>query len=110
MPSPELLGAATIGLSQGFAASQSFLPKLSEVRKTDASKNPEIIGDVRMGQIATAVITIGTGAIVSSLTGSPIPTYVAVVVVIGIAALYEVALRGDRPFDPRMPVMRSEVV
>ena len=101
MPDPNILGAATIGLTQGLTSAQAFLPKLTEVRKADS---PEMIGDVRMGEIATAIFTIGIGAIVSSLTGSPIPTFVSAIIVIAIVCVYEAALRGDRLFEPKVRV------
>jgi hypothetical protein len=99
MPDPNILGAATIGLTQGLSSAQAFLPKLSDVRK---GASPELIGDVRMGEVATAIVTIGIGAIVSSLTGSPIPTFVSALIVLGIILLYEAALRGDRLFEPKV--------
>lgn len=96
-----MLGAATIGLTQGLSSASQFLPKLSEVRRAHAEANPDIVGDVRMGEIATTVITIGIGAIVSSLTGSSIPTVVAGIIVLVIIVLYEVALRGENLMEPR---------
>lgn len=98
MPDPNILGAATIGLTQGLSSAGTFLPKLSEVRK---GSSPEMIGDVRMGEIATAVVTIGIGAIVSSLTGSHVPTVVSAIIVLVIIGIYECALRGDRLFEPK---------
>lgn len=101
MPDANALGAATIALSQGLSSATAFLPKLSEVRRSSVSKSPEMVGDVRMGEIATTVVTVGVGAIVSSLTGNPIPTFVAALVALAIICIYEAALRGENLFEPK---------
>lgn len=106
MPDANTLGAATIALSQGLTSATAFLPRLSEVRRADPASNAEMVGDVRMGEIATTIITVGVGAIVSSLTGSPVPTFVAGLVALGIICIYEAALRGENLFEPK----RAEVV
>jgi hypothetical protein len=87
-------------VSQSFTAFIHFLPPLSEVRKADPVNNPDIVGDVRMGEIAAITLAIGTGAILSSLTGSAVPSFVGLVMVLVLCALYETALRGDRPGNP----------
>jgi hypothetical protein len=107
MPSPDMLGAATIGMSQGLSAFTTFLPKLSDVRKADYQTNPELVGDVRYGEVAASAITIGIGAIVSSLTGSPIPAFVSVLICVVLIVVYESALKGNRPFEPSAPLVRS---
>lgn len=107
MADPAILGAATIGLSQGLSSASQFLPKLSEVRRAHAESSPDIVGDVRMGEIATAVVTIGVGAIVSSLTGSSIPTVVAALISLVLIVLYETALRGERLMEPKRVIVRE---
>lgn len=101
MPTPELAGTASLVVSQSFSAFSQFLPPLSEVRKADAAHNPDIVGDVRMGEIAAITFSIGTGAILSSLTGSPVPSVVALVMVLVLVCLYETALKGNRPGNPK---------
>lgn len=107
MPSPEIIGPATLAVSQGFSAFQFFLPRLSDVRKANASANPDIVGDVRLGEVAAFTLTLGVGAIVSSLTGSPVPTFVALLIALVLIAIYEAALSGDRILNPVTSPQRS---
>jgi hypothetical protein len=45
-----------------------------------------------MGEFAAATIAIGVGVIASSLSGSPAPAFVAVIMSVVLIALYEKAL------------------
>jgi hypothetical protein len=56
-------------------------------------------GDVRMGQIAAAALSLGVATILANLTGSTMPVIATAVVALIIAFLYETALRGDRLFE-----------
>lgn len=103
MPSPEVVGAATLAASQGFSAFQFFLPRLSDVRKANAETNPDIVGDVRLGEVAALTLSIGIGAIVSSLTGSTVPAFVALLIGLVLVFIYEAALTGDRLMNPVSP-------
>lgn len=87
-------GASILAATQGFSAFTQFMPRLSEVRKADKG-DPDIAADVRVGEIAATGVTIGTGAILSSLTKSNVPIVIAVLVSIGLVFLYEATLRGD---------------
>jgi|SRR5215211_1571005 len=107
MPS-DIVGPATLSITSGMSAFQFFLPKLSDVRKADAVKNPEMVGDVRMGEVAGITLCVGIGVIVSSLTGSSVPAVVAVIMATILVFVYESALRGDRPWEPRTGLERSE--
>jgi len=70
-----------------------LLPRLSEVRRGSPS-DPELAADVRMGEFAAAVVAIGTGVIMASLTGSPVPAFAAAVMVGALLFVYESALRS----------------
>lgn len=98
--SPELVGPATLGVTQGISAFTTFLPKLSEVRKAGPN-DVDTAADVRLGEIAAVTLTIGIGVITSSLTGSPVPAYTAVFMCLVLVCLYESTLRADRPFEPK---------
>jgi hypothetical protein len=100
MPS-EIVGPATLVISQGFSAFATFLPKLSDVRKADAELNPDIVGDVRLGEVAAFTLCMGMGAVVSSLTGSPIPAFVGLLVGLALLFVYETALWGHKPMNPK---------
>jgi len=95
---PAVFGPATLAMTQGFTAFNAFLPPLSEVRKRDVT-DVEFAADVRMGELAAVGVTLGIGAITSSLTGSPVPTVVAGVMGLGLVFIYESALRANRPLE-----------
>ena len=97
----DMVGPASLIVSNTFGAFTHFLPPLSEVRKADPANNPDIVGDVRMGEIAAITLAVGTGAILSSLTQSAVPSFVALLTILILVALYEVALSGDRPGNPK---------
>src|SRR3954471_3444037 len=101
MPNPNMFGPASMILSQGISSFTTFLPPLAEVRKASADE-PGTAGDVRLGEVAAATLTIGLGAIASSVVGDPLPTYISIVVSIALICIYESALRADRPFEPKI--------
>lgn len=95
----DVFGPAAMAVSQTVGSFSTFLPRLSEVRKA-APNDPDMAGDVRMGEVAAVAITLGVGAITSSLSKSPIPIYSALFVAIMLVVIYECALRGHRLFEP----------
>ncbi len=97
---PSILGPSTLGLTTAVGAFNSFLPPLTEVRKTGLD-DPSFVADVRTGEVAAVALTVGVGAIISSLTGSPVPTLVSVVAALGLVLMYETTLRADRPLEPK---------
>jgi len=97
LPSPELYGPATLALTLGFTAFQTYLPKLSEVRRATPETHPDVAADVRVGEIAASVVTIGAGLIASSLTGSPLPTFISAIVILVLIGLYESTLQAKNP-------------
>lgn len=107
MPS-DILGPATLSVSQGISAFQFFLPKLSEVRKANSAVDLDMVGDVRLGEVAAVTLCIGVGAIVSSLSGSPVPAFVSALMAAILVCIYETALRADRPMEPKSGLRSSE--
>jgi hypothetical protein len=95
-----VIGPATLGITQTISAFQFFLPRLSDVRKSDAATDHDMVGDVRMGEVASFTLCLGIGAIVSSLTGSSVPIVVSLLMAVVLTALYESALNGNRPLNP----------
>ena len=106
MTNADMVGPASLAISQGVTAFLSFLPKLSEIRKADPATDPGMVGDVRMGEVAATAVCVGVGTIVSSLTGSPLPAFVAVLVALVLICIYESALASDRAWEPK-PVERA---
>lgn len=87
-------GSATFAVGQGVGSFTSFLPKITDVRK--ASKDDaDFVADLRTGELAGAVITIGVGAIASSLVQSSTPLITGIFISLVIIALYESILRRE---------------
>lgn len=103
----DVFGPASLAAGQTLSGFMTFLPRLSEVRKANAGAEPEMVGDVRLGEAAATAIAIGVGAIASALSGSPIPMYAAAFVALIMIVVYEIALRGDRVMEPRGSVQRA---
>lgn len=93
---PGVIGPATLSLTTALGLFQAFLPSFSEMAKTNPEDNPEMVQDVRMGELAAGVLTLGIGGMMSALTGSPVPSYVAIVAATILVVLYESALRKRR--------------
>jgi hypothetical protein len=110
MPNPEIIGPASLAVTQGFSAFQFCLPRLADVRKANSEENPDIVGDVRLGEVAALTLTIGVGAIVSSLTGSPVPAVVSLLIGLVLVCIYEAALRGDKPMNPPTPLRSKDAI
>ncbi len=102
--SAEMIGPFSLIVSIAFGAFTHFLPPLSEVRRGDPANNPDLVGDVRMGEIAAITLTIGVGTIMSSLAKSPVPAFMALLIVLVLVCLYETALNGNKPGNPKRSV------
>lgn len=77
MPNPDALGPASISIGTATSAFMGFLPKFSDVRRAEPD-DEGMSKDIMLGQIAACAVAIGTGVIVSSLSGSPVPAVVSV--------------------------------
>lgn len=95
MPRPEMMGPASLAIGQSVGAFLSFLPKFSEIRRSDGSADTAMTRDVRMGEIAATALCVGVGAITASITGDPLPVYVSIVMAVILVSLYECALRME---------------
>jgi len=76
MANPDALGPASISLGTATSAFMGFCPSFSEVRRADPS-DEGMTKDIRLGQVAASAVAIGTGIIVSYLSGSPVPAVVS---------------------------------
>lgn len=97
----DVMGPASLAASTGFSAFSTFLPRLSEVRKANASTDTDMVGDVRLGEVAAFATAMGIGLIASSLSRSPVPVYAALFISVVLICVYETALRGDSLFAPK---------
>ncbi len=110
LPNPEMFGPATFALGQTVSAFTTFLPKFTEIRKANPKDNPDIAADMRMGEIAAVTVSLGIGAIASSMTGSPVPVVVSLLVCVILVVLYESTLTADRPMEPKSSLTVAQVV
>jgi len=85
-------------MTQAITAFTTFLPPITEIRKGSVT-DAQFAGDVRLGEVAAAGLTIGVGAMVSGLTGSSVPTVVAFLTAAGLILLYESTLQANRPME-----------
>lgn len=88
-------GLALLSATQAVALFQSFLPKFTEISATAPEDNPQLARDVRRGEFAAVMLTLGIGGMASSLTGSSTPAITAAIAAAGLVLLYESALRSD---------------
>lgn len=95
----DAIGPTTLALTQAVGAFNAFLPHLSEIRKTDPNRDPSFAADVRMGEVAACALTVGVGAIATSMTGSSAPLVVAVIAAAGLVFMYESTLRAHLPME-----------
>lgn len=91
---PGIVGAATLSMSQAISQFNTFLPSFTEIRRADPGEDAAMIQDVRMGEFAAVLLTLGIGGLVSSLTGSHVPAMVAALTAFGLVCIYESALRA----------------
>lgn len=87
------IGSASIGIGQTVGVFLAFLPGLDKVRKE--SKDSDTAKDVRNGEVMAIVVSVGVGAVISSLTKSPTPLYASVAVALLLVVVYEYTLRQN---------------
>lgn len=88
-------GLALLSVTQAVGLFQAFLPKFTEISAADPADNPQLEADVRRGEFAAVMLTLGIGGMASALTQSPTPAMVAALSSLGLVILYESALRKD---------------
>lgn len=94
-------GPASLIATSGISLFQQFLPKFSEIRAGHPDTNPDLVADVRMGEVAACTLTMGTSLIASSLIGSPAPAVIGLLVCISLVMLYESVLNANNPGMPK---------
>lgn len=96
-------GSASFAVSQSVSSYMQFLPKITDVRKASIN-DADFVYDLRIAEIAGAVITIGIGVIVSSMTQSSAPIFAGLFISLVIVCLYETVLRKDAPASEQKKV------
>jgi hypothetical protein len=103
-----MFAPGTLAVTQGITAFNAFLPPLAQVRKNHPMHNPDFAADVRAGEMAGTVITVGIGVIASGIVGHPLPVYTAVLICAVIIAVYEYVLRSNSAFEYVVPAVAKE--
>jgi hypothetical protein len=88
---PEL-GSSSLAISQSVIAFTAFLPNFVEVGRADKD---QIAGEVRLGETAAVVIGLAIGGLLSYLSGSYVPLFIAAIMSAILVAMYETALNKD---------------
>lgn len=92
---PYVIGPTTLAITSAIEGFNRFLPPLTEIRRKNTEDDPMFAKDVRVGELAAVALTIGTGVIASSLTGSNVPAVVGLITAAGLVLLYESVLRSS---------------
>lgn len=93
MADPTLIGPTTFTVTQSITSFGAFLPTFREISAADPN-DTAFVRDVRLGEFAAVLLSLGIGGMTSALTGSPLPTTIAVITCAGLVALYEYAMRN----------------
>lgn len=91
MDRPEIIGPATLSVTQAVGSFFAFLPPLRDIRQGNVTD--EIAKDVRTGEVAATVVALGVGMVITAITGSPTPVFVAALIAVILIATYELVLR-----------------
>ena len=102
----EYAGVTMLSVTSALTAFTTFLPPLSDVRR--ATDDGDFAADVRMGEVAAALLTMGVGSVASAVSGSGVPFAISVLTAATLVLLYEYTLRG-RPFSAPVPVTLRSV-
>jgi len=86
------IGSASLSITQAVISFSAFLPNFVEVGKADKE---QIVGEVRLGELAATSIALSIGALLSWLSRSSIPFGIAAFMSFVLVAMYEVALRKE---------------
>lgn len=94
MTNSEAIGPASLSISTATSAFMNFLPSFTDVRRA-APDDEGMMKDLRLGQIAATAVALGTGIIVSYMSGSPVPALVSAIMCALLVWCYQNARRAD---------------
>jgi hypothetical protein len=89
------LSTASLTIGQTVFTYSYFMPPLREVRKANPD-DPDMRGDVLMGQLAAGSVSMSVGMMLTWMTGSKAPVMTTLFIAVVIAVLYQYALNGGR--------------
>jgi len=99
MSDPQAVGMATLCMTQSLVLFNQFLPRFEEISSANPAEDAGMVRDVRMGEVAAVITTLGIGGMTSALSGSSTPAVVAALTAGGLILLYEYALRNKGVSD-----------
>jgi fatty acid desaturase len=73
----------------GVTAFTAFMPHLSEVRRSTPDSQPDVGRDIRIAEIAAALVVIAGGGIIAIWSHEWYPLWIALATVLAMIALYE---------------------
>lgn len=88
--------AIALVMTQGTAVSTAIMPSLSEIREAEPN-DAEMLGYLRHAEIVSTAITVGIAAVSSVILRTTLPLIIAVVLMGGIIAAYELSLKETQP-------------
>lgn len=94
MTDSSTIGVSVLALTQAVTIYHQFLPPLTEIRKTGKDDYTGRM-DVRIGEAASAALTIGVGAILSGMTRQKQPLVISLVTAAILVGIYEYVLGCD---------------
>lgn len=92
--SHEFLGISVLALTQAVTIYHQFLPPLTDIRKMSSDDRAGIL-DVRIGEVASATLTLGIGSILALMTKRREPMIISTVAAAGLIGIYEFVLRSE---------------
>lgn len=98
MADPGAVSAASVSIGQTVFAYSYFLPRLSEVRRSDVADG-SMRGDVLLGQVAAGAVSMSVGVLLSWMTGNYLPAVTTLVIAIIIAVVYQYAMNGNQVME-----------
>jgi hypothetical protein len=101
MADGQAIGLATLCMTQGLTLFQEFLPKFQEINAANPTEDSGMVQDVRMGELAAVLTTLGIGTMTSALSGSSVPAVVSAITAAALIFLYEYALSSRGVADAK---------
>jgi hypothetical protein len=95
---PGGLSSASIAIGQTVFTYSYFMPPLRDVRKADRG-DPDMRGDVLLGQLAAGSVSMSVGMMLTWMTGSRAPVMTTLFIAFVIGVLYQYALNGTRVME-----------
>jgi len=86
----ETTNAVLLSVTTSVGVFTSLLPPFGEVRKSVG--NPDMVNDVRMGELAAGSLVVTIGLIASSMVKNPTPAMVSIVFAGALVCMYESVL------------------